>query len=304
MLIDRVADLELFARVVKEGSLAAAGRALGFSGAVVTKRLQRLEGRLGARLLQRSTRRLSLTEEGARFHEHCLRVLAELEEAEEALSGDASPRGTLRVTAPAAFGRKHVAPRIPEFLRRHPRLRLSLHLSDAVSDIIDEGFDVAIRIGERADSNLVGRVLAPDRRVVVATPRYLELHGEPATPEALADHNCLLFGHPAPEERWRFTAPDGGERSVRVGGNFDASNCEAIREVVLADLGIALRPTWDVWQEIRSGEVKVLLPGYRVPGTTIQALYPSRRQLSGKVRLFIDHLREGFGETPYWDALS
>ena len=302
MLIDRVADLELFAQVVKEGSLAGAGRALGLSGAVVTKRLQRLEGRLGARLLQRSTRRLSLTEEGAAFHEHCLRVLAELAEAEAALSGDAAPRGTLRLTAPAAFGRKHVAPRIPEFLRRYPELRLSLHLTDAVVNIIDEGFDLAIRIGERADSTLVGRTLAPDRRVVVATPRYLERHGEPKTPEALAEHNCLLFGHPAPEERWRFIAEDGSERTVRVGGNFDANNCEAIREAVLADLGIALRPTWDVWREIRAGEVKELLPGYRSPGHAIQALYPSRRQLSSKVRLFIEHLREGFGETPYWDA--
>lgn len=302
MLIDRTADLALFVQVVREGSLAAGGRVLGLSGAVVTKRLQRLEGRLGVRLLQRSTRRLSLTEEGRAFHDHALRVLAELEEAEAAVSGSVGPRGTLRVTAPAAFGRKHVAPLIPAFLRDYPGVRLSLHLSDGVVELIDEGFDLAIRIGERRDSNLVARNLSVDRRVVVATPRYLEIHGEPRTPEALLAHNCLLFGHPVAEERWRFIAPDGEERAVRVGGNFEANNCEAIREVVLAGLGIALRPTWDVWREIRSGAVKVLLPGYRCPSHAIQALYPSRHQLSSKVRLFIERLREGFGEEPYWDA--
>lgn len=302
MLVENINDLLVFVHVVKEGSLSAAGRALGFSSAVVSKRLQRLEEQLGTRLVNRSTRKLGVTEDGARYHEYCVRVLAELEEAEDLIArGSGQPRGTLRVTVPAAFGRLHIAPLVPGFLRRHPGLRLSLHLTDHVVDLIEEGYDLALRIGDMKDSNLVARHLGVDRRFVVATPSYIEKYGEPGTPGELTQHNVLLFANPAPLDQWQFIAPDGRAHLVKVSGNFETNNCDALREALLADAGIALRPTWDVGKDIRDGSLKVLLPGYVQPSFNIQAVYPSRRHLSQKVRVFIDLLREAFGDKPYWE---
>ncbi len=302
MLVENITDLLIFAHVVKQGSLSAAGRELGFSTAVVSKRLQRLEEQLGIRLVNRSTRRLGVTEEGARYHEYCVRVLAELEEAEALITkGSRQPKGTLRVTVPAAFGRLHIAPLVPRFLRRYPELRLSLHLSDGIVDIIDDGYDVAVRIGEMKDSNLVARRLGVDHRFVVATPSYLAQHGAPCCPEDLLQHNALLFANPSPLDQWQFVDGEGAAHSVKVSGNFETNNCEALREAIMADLGVALRPTWDVWRDIQRGSLSVLLPDYTPPSFTIQAVYPSRRHLSQKVRVFIDLLQEVFGDTPYWE---
>lgn len=303
MLVENITDLLIFTHAVKAGSLSAAGRELGFSGAVVSKRLQRLEEQLGIRLLNRSTRRLGVTEEGARYHEYCVRVLAELEEAETLITkGSRQPRGTLRVTVPAAFGRLHIAPLVPEFLRRYPDLHLSLHLSDGIVDLIEDGYDVAVRIGEMRDSNLVARYLGVDRRLVVATPSYLAQYGEPSHPEDLMQHNALLFANPAPLNQWQFVDNEGAVHSVKVSGNFETNNCEALREAIMADLGIALRPTWDVWRDIQNGTLKVLLPDYTPPSFNIQAVYPSRRHLPQKVRVFIDLLCEAFGDAPYWES--
>ncbi|MHB9117711.1 MAG: LysR family transcriptional regulator [Burkholderiales bacterium] len=302
MLVENITDLLIFAHVVKQGSLSAAGRDLGYSAAVVSKRLQRLEERLGTRLVNRSTRKLGITEEGARYHEYCVRVLAELEEAEALITkGSRQPKGTLRVTVPAAFGRLHIAPLVPKFLRRYPELRLSLHLSDGIVDIIEDGYDVAVRIGEMKDSNLVARHLGIDHRFVVATPSYLAKHGAPSCPEDLLQCNALLFANPAPLDQWQFVDGEGVIHSIRVSGNFETNNCEALREAIMADLGIALRPAWDVWRDIQNGSLKVLLPDYTPPSFNIQAVYPSRRHLSQKVRVFIDLLQEVFGDTPYWE---
>lgn len=302
MLVENITDLLIFTHVVKQGSLSAAGRELGFSAAVVSKRLQRLEEQLGIRLVNRSTRKLGVTEEGAKYHDYCVRVLAELEEAEALITkGSRQPKGTLRVTVPAAFGRLHIAPLVPEFLRRYPELRLSLHLSDGIMDIIDDGYDVAVRIGERKDSNLVARHLGVDHRFVVATPSYLAKHGTPRSPEELLQHNALLFANPSPLDQWQFVDGNGVEQSVKVSGNFETNNCEALREAIMADLGIALRPTWDVWRDIRNGSLSVLLSDYTPPSFPIQAVYPSRRHLSQKVRVFIDLLQEVFGDRPYWE---
>jgi len=302
MLAENIHDLLIFVRVVKEGSLSAAGRALGFSSAVVSKRLQRLEEQLGTRLVNRSTRKLGVTEEGARYHEYCVRVLADLEEVEALITrGSHQPKGTLRVTVPAAFGRLHIAPLVPEFLRRYPDLRLSLHLTDNIVDLIGEGFDVALRIGDMKDSNLVARQLGTDRRFVVATPSYIEKYGAPRVPEELVKHNALLFSNPNPLDQWQFVDPDGMAHHVKVSGNFETNNCDALREALLADAGIALRPTWDVGKDIRSGTLKVLLPQYVQPNFNIQAVYPSRRHLSQKVRVFVDLLCETFGDKPYWE---
>lgn len=303
MLVENISDLLLFVAAVKTGSLTAAGRELGFSSAVVSKRLQRLEEQLGVRLLSRSTRKLCVTEQGACYHDYCLRVIAELDEAESALTHNNNhPKGTLRVTVPAAFGRLHIAPLVPEFLRRYPGLRLSLHLSDGIVDIIEDGYDVAVRIGDMKNSNLVAKLLATDHRKVVATPAYIKKFGSPEKPEDFINHNALLFANPIPLDQWHFTDPLGNPRSVKVSGNFETNNCEALREAIFADAGIALRPTWDVWKDIKSGTLQVLLPEYAHPSFNIQAVYPSRRHLPQKVRVFIDLLCEAFGNTPYWNV--
>jgi len=295
-------DLLVFTRVVKEGSMAAAGRELGLSTAVVSKRIQRLEDGVGVRLMHRSTRKLSLTDEGALYHDYCVRILAELEEAETLIGrGKRQPAGTLRVTVPAAFGRLHIAPLVPEFLGRYPNVRLSLHLSDQRVDLIEEGYDLAVRIGELRDSNLIVSPLGVDRRVLVASPAYLARHGAPTRPEELSKHNALLFANPSPVDSWNFIDRKGKEHRVKVKGNFETNNCDALREAILAGLGIALRPRWDVWRDISLGHMVALLPDYTHPSFPIQALYPSRRQLSQKVRLFIDMLRERFGDVPYWE---
>ncbi|MBF0256213.1 MAG: LysR family transcriptional regulator [Gammaproteobacteria bacterium] len=302
MLVESISDLMVFTRAVKGGSLSAAGRELGISLAVASKRLQRLEEQLGVRLLNRSTRQLSLTDEGAEYYHYCVRILAELEEGEEQVTrGSKEPKGNLKVTVPAAFGRLHVAPLVPEFLKRYPAIRLTLHLTDSLVDIIDQGYDLAVRIGELKDSSLVAKSIGRDRRVVVATPSYLARYGAPRSPLELSTHNALLF---AGTDHWSFTAPNGEDVSVKVSGNLDTNNCDALREAIYADLGLALRPMWDVWQDLRNGRLVRLLPDYAPPAYPINAVYPSRRLMPKKTRIFIDHLLQRFGPIPYWDDLA
>ena len=299
MLIENISDLMVFTQAVKGGSLSAAGRELGISLAVASKRLQRLEDRLGVRLLNRSTRQLSLTDEGAEYFHYCVRILAELEEGEELVTrGSKEPKGNLKVTVPAAFGRLHVAPLVPDFLARYPAIKLNLHLSDSLVDIIDQGYDLAIRIGELKDSSLVAKSIGVDRRVVVATPSYLARHGAPQTPRDLARHNALLF---AGTDHWSFVGPNGDQVQVKVSGNLETNNCDALREAIFADLGLALRPLWDVWRDVSDGRLVRLLPAYIPPAYPINAISPSRRLLPKKTRVFIEHLLQRFGPVPYWD---
>ena len=302
MLIENISDLMVFTQAVKGGSLSAAGRELGISLAVASKRLQRLEEQLGVRLLNRSTRQLSLTDEGAEYYHYCVRILAELEEGEELVTrGSKEPKGNLKVTMPAAFGRLHIAPLVPEFLARYPAIKLTLHLSDSIVDIIGQGYDLAVRIGELKDSSLVATSIGLDRRVVVATPSYLARYGVPRSPLELTGHNALLF---AGTDHWSFTGPSGEEVNVKVSGNLDTNNCDALREAIYADLGLALRPLWDVWKDLRDGRLVRLLPGYIPPVHPISAVYPSRRLMPRKTRIFIEHLLRRFGPIPYWDDLD
>jgi len=302
MLIENISDLMVFTHAVKGGSLSAAGRELGISLAVASKRLQRLEEQLGVRLLNRSTRQLSLTDEGAEYYHYCVRILAELEEGEELVTrGSKEPKGNLKITVPAAFGRLHVAPLVPEFLTRYPEIKLILHLTDSTVDIIDQGYDLAVRIGDLKDSSLIARSICLDRRVVVATPSYLARYGTPRTPQELAEHNALLF---AGMDHWSFTGPSGEVVSIKVSGNLDTNNCDALRETIYADLGLALRPLWDVWKDLRDGGLVRLLPAYIPPVYPINVVYPSRRLTPKKTRLFIEHLLRRFGPIPYWDDLA
>lgn len=292
-------DYEIFVRVVNAGSLSAAGRELNSSPAMISKRLRRLEERLGARLLQRTTRRLTPTEVGQGFYERAVRVLAAVEETENFVSeGAGRAHGVLRVSAPTSFGRMHVAPRLKAFLDANPEIQLDLDLSDDYVDLVADGFDVAIRIGMLADSSLVARRLAPNRRVLCATPEYLQEHGEPKTLDDLRDHKLVTAG---PQVSWQIEGPD-GPITFKPKSILHTNSSEVVREVVLSGMGIGFRSTWDVSQELMNGTLKRILPAYGgASDVSIYAVYPTRHLVPFKVRTFVDFFAAAFGPEPYWD---
>ncbi len=292
-------DLEVFVRVIAAGSMSTAARDLGLSPAVVSKRIKRLEDKLGTRLLQRTTRQISLTEAGQGFHERVLTVLGGLEEAEAFASGRSSAvNGTLKISASTSFGRMHVAPHLKPFMEAHPDLAIHLVLSDEFTDIVGGGFDLAIRIAELNDSSLVARRLASVRRVLCAAPSYLAAHGTPETLDDLKKHRCLPAHN---HDSWRLEGPT-GPVTLRPEGMLITNSSEVLREAVIAGLGIALRSTWDVGAELKSGKLVQVLPQYESSrNVALSAVYPSRQFLPAKVRLFIDYLAELYGPVPYWE---
>ncbi len=296
--MDRLAELDIFCHVVSAGSMSAAGRELGLSPPVISKRIKRLEERLGTRLLQRTTRQIALTETGRGFYERVVAILATVDEAEAWVSRRSEvARGLLRVTAPTSFGRMHIAPHMRGFLQRYPEITLELALSDSFVDVIGDGFDLAIRIADLADTSLVARRLAPNHRLLCATPDYLAGHGTPAALDDLARHALLLHGG----DSWKLEGPD-GPVSVRVESPIRTNSSEVVREAVLAGIGIALRSTWDVGPELREGRLVRVLPEYHATSrVAVHAVYPSRRHLAHKVRVFIDFLAALYGAEPYWD---
>lgn len=298
---DSLYEMSVFAKVVASGSLSAAARDLGVSTAVVSRRLAALEARLGVRLVNRTTRRLALTDEGASYHEACLRILGEIEDADAAAAARrVVPQGVLKAALPASFGHLHVAPLIPQFAARYPKIKLVLSLSDRTVNVIEEGFDLAIRIGELEDSSLAARKLAPNRRVVCASPDYLKRHAAPRTPEDLQQHNCLTTTEL--QMSWEYKGPDDRRGAVRVTGQYACDNWEVLRDWALAGMGVALKSTWDVRRQLADGSLVRLLPGYDFgPDVAIYAVYPHRRYLPAKTRVFIDYLAESFGPEPYWD---
>jgi len=298
---DSLYEMSVFARVVTAGSLSAAARDLGVSTAVVSRRLAALEARLGVRLIHRTTRRLALTDEGASYHEACARILGEIEDADAAAAAKrVEPQGLLKVALPASFGHKHIAPLVPPFALRYPKIQLAFSLSDRTVNMVEEGYDLAIRIGELEDSSLAARKLAPNRRVVCASPEYLRRHPVLRTPEDLQQHNCLTTNDL--QMNWEYRGPDGKRGVVRVSGHYACDNWEVLREWALAGLGVALKSTWDVRLQLEGGSLVPVLPGYDF-GTdvAIYAVYPHRRYLPAKTRAFIDYLAESFGPEPYWD---
>jgi DNA-binding transcriptional LysR family regulator len=300
-MADSIQEMAVFARVVGAGSLSAAARELGLSPALVSRRLAGLEARLGVRLINRTTRSLHLTDDGATYYEACQRVLADIEEADSTVSaGRVEPRGALRVALPASFGHQHVAPLVPRFAERYPQVQLALSLSDRNVNIIEEGFDVAVRIAHLEDSSLTARKLAPNRRVVCASPAYIARHGAPRTPEELLRHNCLTTNDFF--MNWEYKGPDGKSGVVRVTGRYACDNWEVLREWALAGLGVALKSTWDVHRLLAEGALVEVCPGYTFHSdVAIYAVYPSRRFLPAKTRVFIEFLAESFGPDPYWD---
>lgn len=299
-MMNSLADMEIFAHVVATGSMSAAARELGLSPALVSKRLGRMEERLGTRLLQRTTRQIALTEAGQGYHERVLAILANIEEAEAFVAGrSADARGTLKISAPTSFGRVHVAPYLVPFMRANPDLTVNMQLSDEMADIVGDGYDLAIRIGELSDSTLVARRLAPVRRILVAAPQYLAERGVPQSINDLQNHICLA---PHNNDPWRLEGPD-GPVTLRPDGPLHTNSSEIVREAVLAGLGIALRSTWDIGPELAAGRLVQVLPDYAASRNVgIHAVYPSRQFLPAKVRLFIDYLADLYGPVPYWES--
>jgi len=300
--LDKLGEMAMFVRVVDAGSFSAAARALHLTPSAVSKQISRLEGRLDARLLQRTTRRLHLTEEGRAFYERSVRIVAEIAEAEEAVNTlHATPQGTLRVNATVAFAKHQVVPRLPAFLARYPQLRIELELTDRSVDLVEEGLDVAIRLEEQmTDSSLVARRLAVNRRVICASPAYLEANGIPETPDDLLNHNCLTLSARETFNDWEFE-DDNGSRTLRVGGNFEANHGDALHEAVLAGIGLARLATYLVAPDIHAGRLVPLLVDYAHEKNALYVVYPHRRHLSSKVRAFVDFLVEAFTPVPPWE---
>ncbi len=293
-----ISDLDIFARVARTGNMSAAGREMGLSPAVVSKRISLLEDRLGARLFQRTTRHLRLTETGEGYFKRVVDILSLFEEAEDYVCRrNSKPRGQLKITAPTAFCRLHIAPHLPAFLERYPEIDVDFRVTDNLVDIIRENFDVAIRIGQLEDSSLVAKKLANEERVICAAPAYLESFGVPESIEDLEIHNCLAAGD---LDIWRLEGP-GGMRSFRPRGNIRANSCELAREAVIAGIGISLLSTWDIGPSLMRGDLRIILPEWRgVSSDAIWAVYPSRDFMPSKVNVFIDFLTELYGMQPYW----
>ncbi len=299
--MDRLKQIESFAAVATKGSLTAAALAEGVAPAVIGRRIDALEERLGVKLLVRTTRRITLTHEGSAFLEDCQRLLADLASAEASVSaGGVKASGHLRITAPAGFGRRHVAPLVPGFIAAHPDVSLSLNLSDRVVDIVNEGFDCAIRVGDLPDSSLVSVRLADNRRLCVATPGYLQRHGAPAAPAELTRHHCLTLSSDASQTRgWAFRV-DGEVTHLRPSGPLDCSDGQVLREWCLQGLGIAWRSTWEVEDDVAAGRLLVVLEDYAAPPNGIYAVFPQRKHLPLRVRLWIDYIKHSYGDPQYW----
>lgn len=297
--MDTFKQIGAFVSVATRGSLSAAARAEGVTPAIVGRRLDALEARLGVKLLLRTTRKLTLTFEGQAFLEDCQRVLNDLANAEAAVSlGGVKASGQLRVSAPAGFGRRHVAPLVGAFMQANPEVTVNLDLSDRLVDLLHENIDCAVRIGELQDSSLVSVRLGEMRRMVVASPAYLVAHGVPRTPADLAQHECLSLGQ---QRGWVFRDPDTGAVETRkVGGRFECNDGAVLHEWALAGKGLAWRSLWEVGRDLQEGRLTSVLDAWQAAPMGIYAVFPQRRHLPLRVRLFIDLLKERYGEPSYW----
>jgi DNA-binding transcriptional LysR family regulator len=305
--MDKLKALESFVSVATRGSLTAAAQAEGVAPAIMGRRLDALEERLGVKLLVRTTRRITLTHEGSAFLEDCQRLLADLANAEASVSaGGVKASGHLRITAPAGFGRRHVAPLVPRFRELHAEVTISLNLSDRVVDLAGEGFDCAVRVGDLPDSSLVSVRLADNRRLCVATPEYLRRHGVPQHPNDLARFDCLALSSDASQTRgWAFRVPKGPATEVvhlKPVGPLDCSDGQVLHDWSLAGFGIAWRSTWEVEHEIAAGRLVAVLEEFSAPPNGIYAVFPQRKHLPLRVRLWIDYLKHHYGQPDFWRA--
>jgi DNA-binding transcriptional LysR family regulator len=296
--MDRLEAMRAFQRVVETGSFSAVARERGVAQPTISKQILALETHLGAQLLNRTSRSLSLTEAGQEFYEVASKLLAELDAAESRIGRrQAAPSGVLRVTLSAAFGRMHVTPLLPAFLVRYPEVSVDVGISDRYLDLVEDRLDLAIRIGDLEDSSLIARRIGYSGRRTLASQGYLDRCGAPVGPTDLAGHECIAFVFQGAAQEWRFEGPDGAV-SVRPLGRVRANDAENIREAVLSGLGIAHAPAWLFDREIASGDVKVLLEGWRPPAEPINALHPATRRPSTKIRVFVDFLADALSDQP------
>jgi DNA-binding transcriptional LysR family regulator len=300
--MDRLRAFEIFVTVVSRGSFTRAADALKTSPANVTRYVNELETHLGTRLLNRSSRKISLTESGEALYERSKSILEEVEEAESlASSASVHPRGRLRINAPLSFGILHLAPRWPRFLEEHPDVELDVALIDRVVDIVEEGYDLAIRISRTGSPTHVARKLATSRNIVCASPAYLKRRGRPRVPADLGEHACIGYSYSATADEWHFLDDQDRKHVVKVSCALHTNNGDTARAAALAGGGITWQPTFLVGDDLREGRLVALLPGYRMPDIDVLAVYASRRHLSAKVRVMVDFLAEEFKGTPPWD---
>lgn len=296
--VDKLNAMAIFVRVVERGSFSAVARELQTSQPTVSKVLRALESELGGKLIARSTRQLSLTDEGQRYYNECRNILSAVESAELSFqSGRESIAGHLRIGSSVSFGRLQIAPRLAPFLRQHPGLTIDLQLSDQNQDLISEGLDVTFRIGELNDSGLIARHLGFTHRVTVAAPAYLQQHGQPHTPQDLRAHNCLQFNLLSSQNLWLYEK-EGRRHEVRIKGNAQSNNSEAIREMVLAGLGIALSPVWLFSEDLKAGRVTAILSDYVAQSLPMHAVSPANRRQSARVRAFVDYMSQALQAAP------
>ena len=301
--MDRLQQLRVFIKVVESGGFTNAAEKLGLSRALVSKAVIELEKGLGVRLLERTTRQVRANEAGLAYAEKAGRILAELDEADLAVRAlNRQPRGTLRLNAPLSFGVLHLKPVISDYLDSYPEVSLSMDLTDRFVDLIEEGYDLAIRIGALPDSSLVARRIAPARMALCAAPAYLARRGEPKTPDELSRHDCLIYGTSLSSE-WQLVGP-GGETRLRVSGRVSSTNGDLLACAAGDGLGIALLPTFIVGPDLQTGKLQRILPGWTMPERAIYAVYPPSRHLAAKVRLFIDTMVAHFGTRPQWDLVE
>ena len=303
--MDRLTALEAFVRVAEAQSFSEAARRLRSSKSAVSRHVSALEADLGVRLFQRTTRSLNLTEAGRGYFERATRILADLDEANLAVSQlQAAPRGRLRVSAPMSFGFLHLAPALPDFLALYPEIAVDITMNDRFVDLVDEGFDIALRIGALEDSSLIARKLAPIRRVVCASPSYFKSRGTPKTPDDIKRHDCLSNSNIASSQEWRFTAADGRPWPIEVKGRLSANNGDLLRAAALRGLGLVNLPTFIVGGDLRAGMLATALDEFITQDMSLSAVYPQSRHLSPKVRALVDFLADRFGPRPYWDFVE
>ena len=301
--MDTLEGMRTFSAVVTEGSFSRAAQRLDRSPQLVSKYVAQLEARLGVRLLNRSTRKLSVTEAGQAYFDRCQGIVAEVDDLEDAVGNMAAAvRGLLKISAPMTFGMHHLTPAIAEFQSTHPELRIDLALDDRVVDIVSEGFDLAIRIANLEASSLVARRLAPINLVVCGSPAYFDKRGRPQTPKDLVDHECLGYTYSSDRDRWRFTSDAGAEEDIQVSGRFCANNGDALRTAAIAGHGLVLQPTFIVGDDLRAGRLVRVMTDYTVTPLGVYAVYAHRQFLSNKVRAFVEFLGSYFGAVPYWDG--
>jgi DNA-binding transcriptional LysR family regulator len=297
--------MALLIETVDGGSFSAAGRTLGLAPSSVARGIGALEDDLGIRLLNRTTRKLSLTEAGRLYIDRARRILSDVDDARLSVTQlEADPRGTLKLNAATAFGRVHIVPMLPPFLQQYPDLSVDLTLTDAFVDLVEEGVDLAIRVGELKDSSMIARRLAPNDRVLCASPAYFSRMGKPESPDDLNDHNCLIYKRGNDRAVWHFRSPDGTIQDVQARGDFQTNNTEALHSVTVEGQGITILPTWLIGQDLAEGRLERALRDYTVSptalDTSIYAIFPYNRHLSPKVRAFVDALVDHFTPTPPW----